>query len=144
VCTDALSENYHDLEHAGTIPKFNGEFTPTNVLHILIQSASAVDAGYLDSMPNPKRKIAAGRPMYSSFINYFSDDVSGNRTKSWNKHWNAYMTHENLPRELHQQEFHVHFVSTSPNATASEQFQEFKTAAEYVPWHLHFNTLINA
>ncbi|KAJ7730034.1 hypothetical protein B0H14DRAFT_2999260 [Mycena olivaceomarginata] len=113
VCTDALSENYHDLEHAGTIPRFN-----------------AVDAGYLDSMPNPKRKIAAGRPMYSSFVNYFSDDVSGNRTKSWNKHWNAYMTHENLPRELHQQEFHVHFVSTSPNATASEQFQEFKTAAE--------------
>ncbi|KAJ6558925.1 hypothetical protein B0H10DRAFT_2240688 [Mycena sp. CBHHK59/15] len=115
ICSDVLNENYYDLEHADAIPKW---------------TASTKEAGYPDCMPNPKRKIAAGRPMYSSFVNYFSDDVSGNRTKSWNKHWNAYMTHENLPRELHQQEFHVHFVSTSPNASASEQFQEFKTVAE--------------
>ncbi|KAJ7349930.1 hypothetical protein DFH08DRAFT_913873 [Mycena albidolilacea] len=123
ICSDILNENYHDLEHVDTIPKW---------------TASTKEAGYSDCMPNPKRKIAAGRPMYSSFVNYFSDDVSGNRTKSWNKHWNAYMTHKNLPRELHQQEFHVHFVSTSPNASTSEQFQEFKTAAEPVEVHDEF------
>ncbi|KAF7367987.1 hypothetical protein MSAN_00864400 [Mycena sanguinolenta] len=115
ICAENLADNYHDLEHAGKIPKW-GALTEA--------------AGYPARMPNPKRIIAAGRPIYSSLVNYFSDDVSGNRSKSWNKHWNAYMTHANLPRELHQQEFHVHFVSTSPNATVSEQFQEFKAAVE--------------
>ncbi|KAJ7364499.1 hypothetical protein DFH08DRAFT_920925 [Mycena albidolilacea] len=115
ICAEDLTENYYDLEGADKIPKWG---------------ASTIDAGHIARMPNPKRKIAAGRPMYSSFVNYFADDVSGNRSKSWNKHWNAYMTHQNLPRKVLQQEFHVHFVSTSPNASVSEQFLEFKAAVE--------------
>ncbi|KAJ7689562.1 hypothetical protein B0H17DRAFT_1160101 [Mycena rosella] len=115
ICSEDLAQNYYDLEHAGEIPNW---------------AALSIQAGHPDCMPNSKRAIAAGRPLYSSFVNYFGDDVSGNRTKSWNKYWNAYMTHANLPRQLLQQEFHIHFISTSPNASVSEQFCEFKTALE--------------
>ncbi|KAJ6582733.1 hypothetical protein B0H10DRAFT_2341090 [Mycena sp. CBHHK59/15] len=115
VCTDEFEANFLDLQSTGTLPKW---------------SSPTIEAGYPVRMPNPKREIAGGDPMYSSFLDYFGDDVSGNRTKSWNKHWNTYFTHRNLPRKLLQQEFHVHFVSTSPNASISEQFREFKTAVE--------------
>ncbi|KAJ6538245.1 hypothetical protein B0H10DRAFT_1857348, partial [Mycena sp. CBHHK59/15] len=106
ICANDLVQNYFDLQQAGKVPRWSAR------------------------MPNPKRLIAQGDPLYSSFVDYFGDDVSGNHTKSWNKHWNAYMTHRNLPRKLLQQEFHVHFISTSPNAGISEHFREFKASVE--------------
>ncbi|KAJ7792158.1 hypothetical protein B0H14DRAFT_3160454 [Mycena olivaceomarginata] len=110
-----LAANYLDLKDENCLPSW---------------SEKSVKSGFPEHMPNPKRILADGDPLYSSFIDYFGDDVSGNRSKSWNKHWNVYMTHRNLPRELLHQEYHVHFVSTSPNATITEQFTVFKTVVE--------------
>lgn len=82
------------------------------------------------AMPNSERTYARGRPIYVSLIDLFGNDLSGNRTKSWNKHWNCYMTHRNLPQKLLHQEFHVHFISTSPNATIADQYCDFKKMIE--------------
>ncbi|KAJ6525374.1 hypothetical protein B0H19DRAFT_1214937 [Mycena capillaripes] len=101
-----LSENYPNLQDRKLIPRWS------------------------ERMPNPKRGIAGGDPLYVTLVDFFGDDVSGNQSKSWNKHLNGYMANRTLPRKLLQQEFHVHFISTSPHASMAEQFQEFKTAIE--------------
>nr|GAT48237.1 predicted protein [Mycena chlorophos] len=108
-----LEMNYLELRNTNRLPTWSSAEATTTLL---------------SRMPNPKRAIAGGHPLYSSFVDYFGDDVSGNRSKSWNKHWNAYMTNRGLPRKMLQQEFHVHFVSTSPHASITEQYREFKAA----------------
>ncbi|KAJ7197752.1 hypothetical protein GGX14DRAFT_573901 [Mycena pura] len=106
-----LTANFLDLQHQQRIPFW---------------SISAVEAGFPNRMPNPDRKIANGRPLYTSLVNYFADDVSGNRSKSWNKHNNVYFSHANIPRELRHQEAHTHFISTSQHTIPAEQFREVK------------------
>ncbi|KAF9526609.1 hypothetical protein CPB83DRAFT_937649 [Crepidotus variabilis] len=89
-------------------------------------SSQTIDAGHLTRMPNPLRALAEGDPIYTSFIDIFGDDVSGNKSKSWNKHWNIYFSHRNLPRKLLNHTLHIHFISTSTHATVPEQFEGVK------------------
>ncbi|KAJ7302771.1 hypothetical protein DFH08DRAFT_826366 [Mycena albidolilacea] len=111
-----LLDNYLDLKFKKSLPTAWDE--PSS------------KAGYPSNMPNPLRQLAKGRPLYTSFVDLFFDDVSGNRSKSWNKHYNCYCTHRNLPRRILQQEFHTHFVTTSPHASSSEQFEGIKAHIE--------------
>ncbi|KAJ6567792.1 hypothetical protein B0H10DRAFT_2168917 [Mycena sp. CBHHK59/15] len=77
-------------------------------------------------MPNPLRKIAAGNDLYVVMVPIWADDVSGNKSKQYNKHINMYMANSNLPGQLLQQEYFVRFVSMSPHATSPEQFSAVK------------------
>ncbi|THU82965.1 hypothetical protein K435DRAFT_823079 [Dendrothele bispora CBS 962.96] len=78
-------------------------------------------------MPNPKRELVGkDEDLYVVMIPVWSDDVSGNKSKQYNKHINLYMENSNLPAQLLQQEYFVNFLSTSPHATSPEQLAEIR------------------
>lgn len=50
----------------------------------------------------------------------YCDDVSGNRSKKWNKHNSFLFTAAGLPRRYVHQEYNVHFACTSNIASPLE------------------------
>jgi len=76
--TRMLQRNMLDLEDEGLMPTWCPE---------------TIEKGHQARIPNPDRALADGDPLYTSFMDVFGDDILGNRLKSWNKHWNMYMTH---------------------------------------------------
>lgn len=82
-------------------------------------------------MPNKLRAIAGDEDLYVVMLPLWCDDVSGNKSKQYNKHINMYMANSNLPGRLLQQEYFVRFVSTSPHATSPEKFSALKEQIKY-------------
>ncbi|KAJ6563490.1 hypothetical protein B0H10DRAFT_1929455 [Mycena sp. CBHHK59/15] len=74
-------------------------------------------------IPNVCRSIDDGEDLFTVWMPFWADDVSGARSKQYQKHINVYTTNANLPGQLLQQEYFVRFVSTSPNAGALEQLK---------------------
>ncbi|KAJ7202934.1 hypothetical protein C8J57DRAFT_1203274 [Mycena rebaudengoi] len=79
--------------------------------------------GYSDQIPNRFRAIDNSDDMFTVWIPVWADDVSGARSKQYQKHINVYTANANLPGRLLQQEYFVRFVSTSPHAGALEQLK---------------------
>ncbi|KAJ6623744.1 hypothetical protein B0H10DRAFT_1786054, partial [Mycena sp. CBHHK59/15] len=67
--------------------------------------------------------INDGKDLFTGWMPFWADDVSGARSKQYQKHINVYTSNANLPGQLLQQEYFVCFVSTSPNAGALEQLK---------------------
>lgn len=83
-------------------------------------------------MPNPLRAKADGYELYTVFAHIWTDDVSGNVSKQYNKHFNFYMANTSLPGRLLQQEYFIRFLSTSQYSSTAEQFAAVKKEIEYV------------
>ncbi|TFY61280.1 hypothetical protein EVJ58_g4612 [Rhodofomes roseus] len=114
----------------------NPEISRAPWLHAVSVHATAPDEAHLTG-PNPLRETLKGRRMYTSFIKAWGDDVSGNRSKQYNEHTNIYFAHANIPHEKLSQEYFVQFASTSPSATAIDQFSTLLKETE--GWHLAYD-----
>lgn len=69
----------------------------------------------------PKCRKAKGKPVYCIQLRIWQDDVSGNVSKQWNKHWMYCMTLAGIPKKLLAQEYFTHYISCSPHASVLEQ-----------------------
>ncbi|KAG9127968.1 hypothetical protein FRC07_006758 [Ceratobasidium sp. 392] len=66
------------------------------------------------------REKAQGRPIYCVPFVVFVDDVSGNVSKQWNKHWCCYLSNASLPRAEMNKRMNIRFMSTTQHASAME------------------------
>ncbi|THU86209.1 hypothetical protein K435DRAFT_822219 [Dendrothele bispora CBS 962.96] len=99
----------------------------SNYLEIVDSMPDTTIPWKVPAMPNPKRALVGkDEDLYVVMIPIWADDVSGNKSKQYNKHINLYTQNSNLPARLLQQEYFVNFVSTSPHASAPEQFAEIR------------------
>jgi hypothetical protein len=89
---------------------------------------------------NRWRVIAGGARVYSFPIWLYCDNVSGNQSKKWNKHYSFLFSAAGLPRVLFQHEYNVHFLCTSNIAAPLEMMDGIVSQLEYVLVSLRYRT----
>ncbi|KAJ7825594.1 hypothetical protein B0H13DRAFT_1918579, partial [Mycena leptocephala] len=89
---------------------------------------------YAQKIPNQYRSIDNGEDLFTVWVPVWADDVSGARSKQYQKHLNVYTANANLPGQLLQQEYFVRFVSTSPHAGALEQLKVVVDQVKRLPF----------
>ncbi|KAI6098819.1 hypothetical protein EDD16DRAFT_1697566 [Pisolithus croceorrhizus] len=70
--------------------------------------------------------------VYTVPLIIFMDDVSGNISKQWNKHFVMYMSNANLQHEMLDWEFFVWFITSSLHASPMELMHAMKQSISYV------------
>jgi hypothetical protein len=70
--------------------------------------------------------------VYAVPLIIFMDNVSGNISKQWNKHFVIYMSNANLQCEMLDHEFFVQFVTSSPHASPMELMDAMKQSISYI------------
>ncbi|KAJ3783463.1 hypothetical protein GGU10DRAFT_389082 [Lentinula aff. detonsa] len=75
---------------------------------------------YAASMPNKYHELDQDEDHIVIWMPVWADDVSGARSKQYQKHVNVYMCNGSLPGKLVQQEYHVNFVGSSQQVSATE------------------------
>ncbi|OAV97120.1 hypothetical protein PTTG_26146 [Puccinia triticina 1-1 BBBD Race 1] len=71
-------------------------------------------------LPNDWRRKAHGKIIRHVPITLYSNDTSGNLSKKWNKHISFYFSLSGLLFNLTNQQFNIHFLSTSNRAGVLE------------------------
>jgi hypothetical protein len=98
---------------------FAGMNDPNMCCHLSLQTDDSTS--FASKIPNKNRQIDNSEDLWTIWMPFWADDVSGARSKQYQKHINVYTFNANLPARLASQEFHIRFISTSPFAGALEQ-----------------------
>ncbi|KAJ7729682.1 hypothetical protein DFH07DRAFT_994762, partial [Mycena maculata] len=117
----------HDASREETIKAEQLELDYTDLIAEFGEVFHWVNNSQVPPMPNKMRELVDDdEDLFVIMVSPWADDVSGNRSKQYNKHMNMYTSNGCLPGRLLQQEFHVHYVSSSPHASSAEQFSTFR------------------
>ncbi|KAI9435019.1 hypothetical protein BJY52DRAFT_1131296, partial [Lactarius psammicola] len=104
-----------------------GKFLPVTPIFIVQWTQTDPKVG------NRWRVLAGGAHVYSLPIWLYCDDISGNQSKKWNKHYSFLFSVAGLPRVLFQHKYNVHFLCTSNIAPSLEMLDSVVSQFE-VAW----------